>query len=195
MKIYCDFDGVVTNSVKRIVDLYDEDYYDAEGYEKIPWYAVNSWDFHELKCTKKKVLMKYFSTERFFDERLELMPDCKEVIDKLIEEGDEFNFVTIGSKENILRKTIFLMKTFPQMRNIQITGLPEDSHDKSSVDMSCGVLIDDNSKNLKTSNALYKICFGMPTDWNNDWKDIRCSSWVEFYRMLHSIEAPSHTYR
>lgn len=45
-------------------------------------------------------------------------------------------------------------------------------------------VIDDVSKNLKTSNATHKICFGEIYDWNRNWNGIRYSSWYDIKRMF-----------
>lgn len=45
-------------------------------------------------------------------------------------------------------------------------------------------VIDDLSKNLKTSNATHKICFGEKFNWNKDWDGIRCQTWYDIKRIL-----------
>ena len=50
--------------------------------------------------------------------------------------------------------------------------------DKSCVDMSGGIFIDDSSNNLITSNADIKFCFGKEYPWNKDWTGIRFKRWM-----------------
>ena len=51
--------------------------------------------------------------------------------------------------------------------------------DKSHIDMSGGIIIDDEINNLLTSNAPQKICFGDVCEWNKDWTGERLFNWIE----------------
>ena len=51
-------------------------------------------------------------------------------------------------------------------------------NDKSHIDMSDGILIDDVANNLKSSNASDKICFGS-FSWGEPWGGKRCKDWKE----------------
>ena len=65
-------------------------------------------------------------------------------------------------------------------------GIDISKHtDKRKVDMSDGIFIDDVSKNLITSNANKKICFGEPMPWNADWCGERCFNWTEVLNVLN----------
>ena len=59
--------------------------------------------------------------------------------------------------------------------------------DKSHIDMSGGVYIDDNMKNLNT-NAKENICFGSIYEWNKDWEGKRCFNWYEVEKYLEKLE-------
>ena len=50
--------------------------------------------------------------------------------------------------------------------------------------MQGGILIDDNSSNLKTSSADILICYGDVYSWNEDWEGKRYFNWYEIYNHL-----------
>ena len=52
-------------------------------------------------------------------------------------------------------------------------------NDKSHIDMSDSIFIDDSYKNLATSNAKEKICFGDKYSWNEQWEGKRLLNWME----------------
>lgn len=180
--IMIDLDGVTINTVKVITELYDEDFCYYSDYKKIPWEQVRTWNFLELKAATPEYINTYFNQKRFFD-KVEMFPHAKEVIDKL---SDKYNitFVSHGFSPNLRLKEEWVKEHFPYADFI---GVNLKFHkDKSNVDMSNCIFIDDNSNNLKTSNASMKICFGELYDWNDnfivdkinnfvaiDWNDVK----------------------
>ncbi len=56
--------------------------------------------------------------------------------------------------------------------------------DKSCIDMSGGILIDDEQRYLDNSNANMKVCFGDKYEWNEDWNGKRCFNWIELENYL-----------
>jgi len=56
--------------------------------------------------------------------------------------------------------------------------------DKSSVDMSNGIFIDDVEDNLFSSNAKLKVLYeNIPNaDWNSKWRGERIKSWYDVYK-------------
>jgi 5'(3')-deoxyribonucleotidase len=81
-KIITDFDGTVANSIKKIVQLYDEDFHLYSNYRKIHWTNINTWEFKELSLANKNIILDYFSDFRFF-QNLEFMDNAYEILNKL----------------------------------------------------------------------------------------------------------------
>lgn len=48
--------------------------------------------------------------------------------------------------------------------------------------MTGASFLDDNAKNLYSSNAKHKICFGEEYEWNRNWKNERLVNWCDVYR-------------
>lgn len=186
MRIYCDFDGVIVQTTKRIVEMYNEDFMYYKNFEKVDAAEVNTWAFSELKLADKKTIDHYFNRFRFF-KGLELMPDAKETMQKLTEEGHEIIVVTMGYSPNLKGKKIWLQENLPF---VDFLGCNYKQYpDKSHIDMSDGVFIDDSYSNLKTTNSPMPILFGESFEWNYDWKGIQKKNWKEMYEFLQEVGA------
>ena len=63
------------------------------------------------------------------------------------------------------------------------------NYDKSHVDMSNSIFVDDSIRNLETSSAKYKILYGEYMDWNNtNIEFIRCKNWLDLNNQICLIE-------
>ena len=160
-KCFIDLDCCTINTVKCITELYDEDFKYYSDYKKIPWEEVTSWNFTELSAAPPKYIDYYFNQERFFD-KVEMFKDAKDVIDKL---SQKYNiiFVSHGYSPNLRLKEKWVNKNFPYANFIGVNL--KEHNDKSCVNMSDGIFIDDRLDNLKSSNSKVKICFG-DYEWN-----------------------------
>ena len=58
--------------------------------------------------------------------------------------------------------------------------------DKSHIDMSDGIYVDDNMKNLNT-NAIENICFGDLYEWNKCWNGKRCFNWTDLENYIKEV--------
>lgn len=183
--LYIDFDGTIVNTIKKITSLYDEDFSSNKSYEKIDWSEVQTWDFSELKCATKEDIDRYFSSKRFF-EHLEFMDNAMEVIGS-IDGLFQIYIMSIGSKENLEHKKIWIKKNMP---DCQFIGVDETiNNDKAHIDMSDGIFIDDSLHNLETSNAAVKIVFGDKYPWNeNNEKYLRCFNWMDVKRYITKFQ-------
>ena len=109
--------------------------------------------------------------------------NSKETINKLSELYD-IKIVSMGFRPNLLGKQKWLSENFP---DCEFIGINFKKHsDKSHIDMSGSILIDDSANNLETSNAETKICFGDEYGWNNNWEGIRCANWCDVWRLLNN---------
>lgn len=183
-KLFLDFDGTIVNTIKRIVDLYNEDFRSYSKFIPINWEDVKTWDFTECNCATAEYINTYFNQPRFFRD-LEYMYLADYVIDKL-KDIYEIVVVSAGYNPNLREKEKWVKENLSFCKFIGV-DLKKYS-DKSHIDMSDGVFIDDSSNNLKTSNAKLKICFGETYDWNKDWLGIKCHNWYAIYDLLSKLE-------
>lgn len=179
-KIYIDFDNVCVNSIKAIVSLYNEDFSAYKKFHNVYWWHINTWKFEECNCAKTKQINTYFNQPRFF-ERVDFMPGAQEVITELSEYYKPV-IVSMGFSPNLKLKKEWLNENLPGIK-YSLVNLKKHS-DKSHIDMSDGILFDDSTKNLFTSNAIENICFGDLSSWNQEWKGRRCMNWTDVRNYL-----------
>lgn len=190
--IFIDMDCTLYNTVKRITEIYDEDFQYYSDYKKIPWEEVTSWNFNELSAAPEKYIDHYFNQKRFFD-KVEMYPYAKEVIDKL---SDKYRivFVSHGYSPNLRLKREYIKNNFPYADFIGVNL--KEHKDKSCVDMSGdgNIFIDDIPENLYKSNADIKICYGI-YDWNSTFTNTdnqsqywRAFGWSAIENILNSIK-------
>lgn len=181
-KLILDFDGVIVNTIKAICDCYSDTYKNQYGYRPPRWWEVNTWDFRdECPLLEEKMLNHFFNSKEFFD-KLEFMPWADEYINDL---SDMYEIVvcTIGTKANLVAKKEWLNKYLPCVK--KFIGIDFHKYDnKSHIDMSNCIFVDDCSRNLDTSNAATKICFGDIYEWNEHWDGIRAYNWTDLYFAL-----------
>lgn len=181
MTIVIDLDGVVYDTIRTIVNLYNYDHLYYKDFEPVLASNVKTWDFDELNLEPREYIDKYFNMPRFFAE-VKLMIGAKWIIDKLHYMGFKIVFCSSGSFPNLQLKREWINKHFEYADFIPVDL--ERFKDKASVNMRNCWFIDDVSKNLETSNAKHKICFGEVYPWNEDWKGIRCKNWIEIYQYI-----------
>lgn len=99
------------------------------------------------------------------------MANAKEVLFRL-KDKYEIVIVSMGIQPNLFGKEIWIKDNLPFAKFI---GIDMDKYkDKSCIDMSGGILIDDEQRYLDNSNANMKVCFGDKYEWNEDWNGKRC---------------------
>ena len=182
-KIYCDYDSTIVNTIKAIVGLYNDDFKYYKKFEYIHWTDIRTWDFLECNCAKPEYINTYFNQQKFFD-IVEFMDNAEEVLNRL-KDKYEIIIVSMGYSPNLRAKEYWIKEHITYAKFI---GTNFKKHnDKSHIDMSDGIFIDDNTKYLNT-NAKYQICFGDIYDWNKDWKGKRCFNWYEVEKYLEELE-------
>ena len=194
--LYIDLDNVVFDTVDAIKTLYDENYRLYDNYKCVDYNAMTSYDFRELQLLTKEKLNEYFCSGRFFD-----VVNCIEGAELSIATLNGFNqypvtLVSIGTPENIKGKQQWIDNVLRGGFELDVDFVGLNSFDKSEIDMSGGILIDDELKNLETSNADVKICFG-DYEWNKDWTGLRAAYWFEVrklvYEEVRKLESNSKT--
>lgn len=176
IKIYVDFDGTTVNSVKKAISLYNEEYHD-----NIHWTDINTWGFKECTKASKSKMLKYFESPKFF-ENLEYMESSHECLLILHRLRHDITIVSRGTTKNLALKEKWITENLPFVKFI---GVHSSTHGKSTVDLSDGILLDDNSQYLNSSNAKYKVCYGDIFAWNEDWDSTRCFNWTEFVEYVN----------
>lgn len=178
--VYVDFDNVLVNTTKCIVDLYNEDFRYYRNFRPVNWWEVDTWNFKECRCADTNYINTYFNQPRFF-EKLEVMSWAEMVIEELMQDYKVY-IVTMGYSPNLCQKREWLTRNFPYVKMI---GVDMGKYkNKSNIDMSDGILIDDCSTNLLTSNARQNMCFGELSSWNKDWSGLRCINWMDVKHYL-----------
>ena len=183
-KIYCDYDSTIVNTIKAIVDLYNEDFKYYKKYEYVHWTDIRRWDFLECNCAKSEYINTYFNQQRFFD-RVEFMDNAEEILKRLSKKY-EIIIVSLGYSPNLRAKEYWIKEHMPYAKFIGVNM--KKYKNKNHIDISDGFLyIDDKSSNLNT-NAKYQVCFGDIYDWNEDWEGKRCFNWYEVEKYLEELE-------
>lgn len=179
-RLYVDFDGVIVNTIANIVSMYNEDFKYYENFKPIKWWKVNTWDFKECECATTEYINTYFNQPRFF-ERLTYIDWAKETLDEL-KDDYEITIVSSGFSPNLRAKEIWIKENLPYCKFIGVNL--KEHKDKSHIDMSDGIFLDDSVNNLATSNAMINICFGDIYSWNGKWEEFRCNNWIDVKNFL-----------
>lgn len=147
----------------------------------------------------------YFNTPRFFD-NLDFMYQADTFIWLLSYQFD-FVIVSHGNSPNLKLKKMWIDKKLKLFINntkmlnqgsVDFIGVEfRDYDDKSHIDMSGGIFVEDTYKNLVTSNAKHKIIFGKQYPWNTENEIFgatglgvhytRCKNWMKLYQEIIRI--------
>lgn len=185
IKVFLDFDSTIVNSVKRFVEIANKKF----NMNKSPD-ELGSYDFRNLyhNITQKEVY-EIFSSEEFFNNELEYMPNVINVLDKY---NDKFDFYisTASHGKNLELKKIWISENMPYVKGI----FSSDGNDKSNIDMRHAIQIDDMYECLEHTNSYVKILYknGNNFAWQrhdnddmvydvNDWNEI--GSMFDYYLM------------
>ena len=179
--IYLDWDGVITHSVKAIVDVLNK-----KHNININPQDIVSWNFKEADPTLTDEEMELlFTTKEFFFE-LEYIDG---VIDFMKRHRNNIIIVTKSRTENYLGK-IHMLKRIG-LDDIPIIPIPLNMS-KSIINMyyhnldnylDYSLFIDDSTNNLLESSALFKIQFREYNDdkereWQKDWNGYVMYKWT-----------------
>lgn len=194
-KLFLDFDNTIVNTTKAIVSLYNEDFQYYKDFKPVNWKEVNTYAFEECTLASKEYINTYFNQPRFF-RYLDFISSPTMGFDftftnvqsylNMLKESFDVTIVSLGYSPNLKGKIKWLKNMYLDKRyGINFTGVNmKEYHDKSHIDMSGGILVDDNARMLETSNASTKICFGDVHSWNDTWTGLRAKDWKELTYML-----------
>lgn len=183
-----DFDNVLVDSTQAIVDLYNEDFQYYYGFQKIRGFDVGSYGFNELTLATKEYLDQLWNQPRFF-RVVKLMPYAREVLEILSLQYD-IEVATLGDPANLKQKSYFINDKFPSViKKTHLINFAE-YQEKSHIDMSDAIFIDDLPTNLVTSNAKQKFLFG--DNFDTEVCDLqRLSNWHEVLKELFDVNHES----
>lgn len=192
-KLFLDFDNTIVDTIAAVVSLYNEDYVNHDGFVTINPKDVTSWEFTECNLATYEEIDKYFGDKRFF-QRVKLYPSAGQVLRSLSHRYD-ITVVSHGYASNLKLKEEWIKNNlFKEILdsscNAEFIGVNWETHnDKSHVDMSNSIFVDDSIRNLETSSAKYKILYGEYMDWNNtNIEFIRCKNWLDLNNQICLIE-------
>lgn len=190
-KLFIDCDGCIMDSVKAVVDLYNEDYSAYKNFEPVSPDDIQTWSFLECNCATPEAIDTYFNTPRFF-RKVEFMESAFDTL-VLLSYDYDISIVSHGYSPNLKLKKDWLEKClfsrFAHACVAQFIGVNLKEHDdKSCINMTGCIFLDDNTKNLRTCNAKYKVVFGKKLPWNEDDSGFtRCENWIDFYLYVRDI--------
>lgn len=184
--LYLDVDNTICNSTKRFVEIYNEEYN-----QQADWTKCYKWDYSDI-CPLLENAEVIFAREDFYNDKLELMDKYIKTIILLLNLQDyDIHFVTIGTKDNLKYKELWLEKQFPYISKKNYHLLEKTNMGKEEIHMQDGILVDDNYINLLTSNSDLKICMHKRTGWNKDIERsgfIRLNNSLELYEFIKKLE-------
>ena len=176
--LFIDFDDTIVNSTETIIKILNE-----RNKTSKTMADLRGWNFEGIaQCSRQEVL-DFFSSQVFFD-RLTFQPGFSEFLKNYAHKFN-LNVVSFGTKENLEKKREWLQKNLPKGTNYHLlTFGSSECFDKSSIDMSKGIQIDDRIDCLKTNAPIKILLKEYELPWNqtdttednlyitNSWKEI-----------------------
>lgn len=176
-KIFLDFDGTIVNAVKKVVGIYNE-----KTGSNADWTKVNQWNFVDQCPGIEPIIGELFSSDEFYENLEFYNENTLEIFNKL-KEKYEVIICTIGCVMNVSKKSKWIMDNMNH-QDIILLAKSDNVMDKSIIDMSGAIIIDDHEDNLFFSNAETKISFGKRAQWNENWDGKVCLNWNELEELL-----------
>ena len=177
-----DFDGVIVNTIEAICYMYNRHYDEEEDFIPAKWWEVNAWNFtDECPLMEEQVVDDFFDSPEFF-KCVKFMHWADEFIPRLAEIYN-IKICSTGTTQNLIYKGEWIKKHLPCVTEFIGVNLDEYK-DKSHIDMTSCIFVDDSEANLFTSNAETRICFGDLYSWNENWTGRRIFNWTDLYLYL-----------
>ena len=175
LKIFFDFDNVLVNSSKAFLDCVFYKYNNSEVSRALDWTKVEHWNFNKVApFITTQDIIDIFSSKMFFENLAPFYNTDGYSTKNLIEFFSDNKYVELfivskGAENNLKLKREYILNNF-NIKEDNIILLEGLDIDKSSVDMTGGIHIDDNEGNLYSTNAKCKILFSFNnkiTDYNS----------------------------
>lgn len=192
-KIVIDFDNCSTDSIDAIVKAFNTvdctDYGDSK--------SIRKWNMTDLiPRADDKSIEQMFNSHLFWN-NLKLYDGVLEFFEKY---QDRIIICSIGSMDNQILKLQWIKKHLPKVDLLPVITdmcVHPKSINKSWVDMSNCIYIDDSSFNLLNSNAIYKVMFsdrGFNCEWNYVAEedvhliDFGADNWKQIDKIIQQID-------
>ena len=189
LKLFLDFDETIVKTTKQFVELANKKFNTDKN-----WKNLKCWCFQDLYPNiRNQDIDEIFDSKELYN-NIESHENCISTLNK-IKDYVDINIATIGSDTNLFNKKEWLKNNFTDIdynfldvkvnfdRNI-------NKHNKSTIDMSGGIFIDDRIDNLRSSNATIKILYKSYNDYN--WQKCEANedifivnTWDEIYEILY----------
>lgn len=149
IKLYLDFDDTIVNSTKKMVEMLNEHYHTNKN-----WRKLKQYDGEDLfpQCNQE-IIENIFASPYFFA-NLKIKFGFKFAM-SILSKFCEIGIVTLGTSNNLSYKKIWCNNNFDF--NFEFIGLKDFKAKKTVVDMSGGIMVDDKTDLLMSTNAKYKI--------------------------------------
>jgi 5'(3')-deoxyribonucleotidase len=179
IKLFLDFDSTIVDSLDTYCKVYNELYKNREEFIKAKPSKVERYDLRD-ECPLVENINDIFASEMFFNKLEFINRNTKNVIKQLSEIYNIY-ICSIGVPKNLSLKVMWLNKHLPFVDNYILlsNGKNKCAMNKSIVDMSNAVFIDDVASNLISSNAKWKFVFGTKYEWNEKATEERLFDWSD----------------
>lgn len=173
LKIILDCDGVLADTIKKVLHLYNNEY--NLNFKKED---IVAWDMTKIQKPGTS-LTKYFNQRGFFRD-LDPMEDAQKYVKKLLEDGHEVFVATASPLEGLEDKLLWLRENFGFIPESNIVFIQRK-------DLLYGdIILDDALHNLENSQCEFKVVFDQP--WNRDRREfLRVRNWEQFYKLVYFI--------
>jgi 5'(3')-deoxyribonucleotidase len=192
--LFCDFDGVICNTVQAVADLYNKSYCHSENFVPAVANKCTKWDMSDI-CPLIKDINSVFNELSLFH-YLKPFPHAVEVLKELSEKY-QIIIITIGDNKNLQYKLDWIYIYLPFIEDIILIKNKGCIMDKSIINMASkdsetvNIFVDDNQDNLfsvQGQNNLIRYCFAQNrTEWNSKWIDMNgriLKNWLEVRQEL-----------
>ena len=188
IKLFLDFDSTIVDSVGAYVRTYNQ------IFKNHPDFKMGNTNVKQYNMKDQCPLIEYpndiFSSKNFFNNLKFINKNTLDILNILSLKFD-IRICTIGTPNNISLKTKWISDKIPFIKQFYLLcNNFEDKKcimDKSIIDMSGGIFIDDIFENLDSSNAEYKFIFGKEYPWSTTNKYGRLLNWESVYTVIEFL--------
>lgn len=182
-RLWVDCDGVLIDSIRAAVGVYDQLYFSHPEYKPVDYTTVKTWNMSELPLLKEGVDV-LFDHPNFFRIWGDPMRNAYEVLEKLSMKYD-ITAISIGTPRNIAHKILWIEQEFPMIQS-HIMLNNGGVMDKSIIRMNPeDVIIDDRLDVVSTCSAGTCIVFGQKFEWNEDYDNYVANNVEPIARTFH----------
>ena len=180
MKIYIDFDDTIAQSLPVVVNIVNKRYGRNANVQDI-----GRWNFSDVyPDISAHNIVKIFGEDEFF-KHLKPKKDAVRVLHKFCKRNELIVVSKVDTKA-LWNKNGWLDKTLRNVGiDIRFIGIPLGKS-KGLIDMSDGIMIDDNVTFLNETNAKYKILFDNDTKFHRsqEWDGLRVDNWKDLKKNI-----------